>query len=158
MTTRTISNADDVIDSRDVIARIKELRDEREDFVTALEEAKQEADEPKEDEDTEEDRKAKVSATELDLEEWDESADGDELRALKSLAEEAAGYAADWEYGETLIRESYFTQYCIEMVQDIGDLPKDIPDYLVIDWEKTADNIRADYTEVDYDGVTYLVR
>jgi hypothetical protein len=116
--TREISNSRDVIDSRDVIARIEELRgmDERDD---------------------------------------DES---QELKVLEALAEEAEGYAADWQYGETLIRESYFVAYCQELVQDIGDLPKDIPAYLVIDWEKTAENLKADYTEVDFDGVTYFIR
>ena len=41
---------------------------------------------------------------------------------------------------------------------DIGDLPKDLPAYIVIDWDKTANNIEADYTTVDYDGVEYLIR
>lgn len=81
-----------------------------------------------------------------------------ELAALKSLAEQAEGYAADWHHGETLIRESYFTEYAQELCEDIGDLPKDLPHYIVIDWEATADNLKFDYTEVNFDGVAYLVR
>lgn len=33
------------------------------------------------------------------------------LKALESLADQASDYASDWEYGETLIRDSYFTEY-----------------------------------------------
>jgi len=127
--TKTLDNGQDVIDSRDVIARIEELTDERD----AL--------------DGDEDK----------LAEFDESDEGEELKALKSLAEDAEGYAPDWNYGAALIRESYFVEYCQELLEDIGDLPKNLPHYIAIDWEKTAENIKVDYTEVDFDGVTYLV-
>jgi hypothetical protein len=43
-------------------------------------------------------------------------------------------------------------------LEDVGDLPRGIPSYIVIDWAATADNLKVDYTEVDFDGVTYLVR
>jgi hypothetical protein len=33
-----------------------------------------------------------------------------------------------------------------------------LPDWIVIDWDATADNLKVDYTEVEFDGVTYLVR
>ena len=90
--------------------------------------------------------------------EWEESDANDELKALQSLAEEAEGYAEDWHYGTTLIRESYFVEYCQELCSDIGALPKEIPSYVVIDWEATAENLKADYTEVEFGDVTYLVR
>lgn len=94
------------------------------------------------------------------LEDDEELDEGDkaELEALKALAEEAEEYAGDWEYGEQLIRESYFKDYCQELCEDTGDIPKDLPWYMIIDWEATADNIKVDYTEVDFGGVTYLVR
>ena len=38
---RTISNSEDVIDSRDVIARIEELESERQDLVEAIEGAQE---------------------------------------------------------------------------------------------------------------------
>ena len=110
-----ISNYDDIIDSRDIIERIKELEGT---------------------EDTEE---------------------LGELKALKELAE-VGEYVPDWSYGETLIREDYFTEYAIDLLKDCGILPDDIPWYIEIDEEKTAENIKADYTEVDFDGVTYYTR
>lgn len=82
----------------------------------------------------------------------------EELVALKKFSEEAEQYCDDWLHGATVIRESYFTEYCKEFVEDVGDMPKKLPSYMVIDWQKTADNLREDYTEIDFDGVTYLVR
>jgi len=95
------------------------------------------------------------------IEELESSKDDDdkeELTILRALAEEAENYSEDWKYGETLIRGSYFEQYCKELCTDIGDLPKDLPSYIVIDWDATANNIRADYAEVYFGDVLYLVR
>ena len=90
-----------------------------------------------------------------------ESGDNDcseELESLLDLEKEAEGYAPDWRHGATLIRRSYFVKYCQEMLEDCGDIPKDLPHYIRIDWQATADEIGMDYTDVDFDGVTYLVR
>lgn len=137
-----ISNRDDVIDSRDVIERVAELEMELED---AFEQYNEGREEPL--------TKDQWLASEA-FEEYDDS----ELTVLQALQEEAGGYAPDWKYGAQLIRETYFTDYCQELCADIGDVPKDMPGYLVIDWEATAHNIKIDYTEVDFDGVTYLIR
>lgn len=153
-----ISNSDDVIDSRDVISRIEELESEREDLANVLEEAETVFNEAKEDDEknmgTLEDA---VDNARGELVDWDDD-NADELKALKDLQDEAEGYCPDWNYGATLIRDDYFEDYCQELVQDIGDLPHGIPNYIVIDWEATADNIKVDYTSVDFDGVTYWVR
>lgn len=122
-----ISNSEDIIDSREVIARIEELEAERDAM-----------DDPDSD--------------------WPGTDESEELATLTALAEEAEDYAPDWKYGATLIRESYFTEYVEEMLKDCGELPRELPSYIAIDWERTADNVRVDYTEVDFDGVAYLVR
>lgn len=141
-----ISNADDVIDSRDVIARIEELQEERDQYPFG------------EDSDPENDDPAKLHAEQHKG--WADANPDDaaELAALVALAEEAEGYATDWKHGEPLIRDSYFTDYVMEMLSDIGDLPRDIPHYIVIDEEATARNVQMDYTAVDFDGVTYWIR
>jgi len=74
------------------------------------------------------------------------------------LAEEACGYSSDWPYGAILIRDSYFVEYTQELLTDIGDLPRNLPAYIEIDWEKTAENIQVDYTSVGFDGVVYWIR
>ena len=142
--TRTISNSDLVIDSRDVIARIKELEEDRQALVDARDEAFGVDGEARE-------------AAEDALTDWDAGDEGDELKALKALADEAKG-CGDWEYGATLVHEDYWVDYVQELLQDVGDLPRGLPGYLVIDWEKTADNIAADYNQVQFGGVTYYVR
>jgi hypothetical protein len=149
-----ISNAEDVIDSRDVIDCLDELEDDRTHLVDALDELR---DNPPDAEDVAavKAHDEAVDRAEQALAEWD---DGCDYRALKALADEAEDYAEDWRHGATLVRESYWTDYVREMLADIGDLPRDLPGYIVIDWEATARNIRADYTEVDFGGVTYLIR
>jgi len=121
ITTRAIDNTADVIDSRDIVARIEALREA-------------------------------VEAHTAD------DHDTAELAALEAFAAEAEPYCADWHHGETLIRDSYFVDYVQELLADCGDIPRDLPFYVVIDWEATARNIRYDYTGVDFAGVTYWVR
>ncbi len=123
---KLIDNSDDIIDSRDVIARIEELE--------------------------------AIDGIEEQIDALVESDEATELVALRELQSEAEGYSDDWRYGACLIRRSYFVDYCEELCKDIGDLPKEIPHYIEIDWKATADNIEADYTSVDFDGVEYLVR
>lgn len=141
----TIDNFDDVIDSRDVIARIEELTDE-------LETAR--ADQGGESESFEH----WCSAVLRDAGElyYDECA---ELKTLKALADEASGYAADWQHGETLIRDSYFKDYAMELADDIGAIDNNASWPLTcIDWGQAARELQMDYTSVDFDGVTYWIR
>jgi hypothetical protein len=64
----------------------------------------------------------------------------------------------DYRYGITVIREDHFTDYCKEFLQDCGYIKKDMPYWIEIDYESTANNMKADYTEVEYDGDTYYAR
>lgn len=82
----------------------------------------------------------------------------EELVNLHRLAEQGAHDVADWQYGETLIRYSYFTAYCRETVEDCGYISKDFPNWIEIDWDATARNMRHDYVELTFDGVVYLAR
>lgn len=82
----------------------------------------------------------------------------DELDALYELAEEAEGYIPDFQYGETFIHADYFTEYAMEMISDIGYLPADLPWWIIIDKQATADNMKEDYTEFTFRGSTYYAR
>ena len=136
---QAISNSDDTIDSRDVIARIEELEQER-DTVAG------------------DDPSAPTSL--VALAEWDKTDEGRELTALRALADEASGYAADWLHGEQLIRDSYFRDYAQELAEECGDIDFSKLSWPLtcIDWEQAARELRMDYTSVDFDGVTYWVR
>ena len=149
--TNAISNTDNTIDSRDVIARIEELEAEES-------ELQQEIDE-KEDQYTPEEltkNPAPVIVAKEALKEWRESEEGQELIALKALAEQGEDYAPDWEYGAQLIHEYYFEEAMDEMLEDCGDIPKDLPSYLTITVDYDA--LKMDYTAIDFDGQTYYVR
>ena len=169
-----ISNTDDVIDSRDVIERIEELESERTGFEDELDEAKENEQEANntlteyeagedaaEDEIlrlTEEFNKAEeaVSDARMALEEWDDE-NGNELAALKNLAEEGANESSDWTHGEALISASYFTDYTQQLAEDLGSVGEN-SQWIVIDWDATAENLKADYSEIDFDGETYYIR
>lgn len=119
-----INTSNDVIDVRDIIARIEELEEEQ------------------------------------PIESDDDLA---ELDALKEVMEELKGQGGDeqWDgdwYPVKLIRDSYFEGYAQELVEDIGNMPNGIPNYIVIDWEATARNIQQDYTSIEIEGVTYWFR
>lgn len=109
----------EVLDSRDLIARLEELEEmdesERDEFQT----------------------------------EYDE---------LKKVCEEGEESSSDWSYGETLIRSDYFTDYIFETLEDCGYIPKDMPWWIVIDREATAENCKDDYTYINIYGETYYLR
>lgn len=84
--------------------------------------------------------------------------DADELEQLLNVRAEVEKYSSEWKYGAFLIQSKYFTEYCEQMVEDVGDLPSNIPSYIVIDWDATAENLKEDYMEVDFAGYTWLVR
>ena len=133
--TNAISNLDDTIDSRDVIARIEELEAER----VAIESPD-----------------SVFIETKRLIEEFDNSEEGQELIALKALAEQGEAYAPDWKYGAQLINEDYFEEAMDEMLEDCGYIPRDLPSFLTITVDYGA--LKMDYTKLDFDGQTYYIR
>jgi hypothetical protein len=85
----------------------------------------------------------------------------EELAALTALAEEGAQNAGEWQDGATLIRGSYFAEYAQELAEDIGTVSsKGGYSWPLshIDWDAAADELKIDYTEIDFAGVPYFVR
>ena len=82
----------------------------------------------------------------------------EELTELLALQSEADG-AADWAYGETLIRDDYFPSYAEELASDIGAINPDATWPLnCIDWEEAARQLQQDYSSVTWAGTTYWIR
>ena len=141
--TNTISNLDDTIDVRDIIARVEELREERDDLQLALDGGSQED----------------INA----LDAW-ETDNAEELAELESVLDGLNGMSGDeqWEgdwYPVTLIRGSYFQDYAQELADEIGAIDNKIGwPHTCIDWEKAARELQWDYSSVEVNGVTYWTR
>lgn len=136
-----ISNSDDVIDSRDVIARIAELEAELE---TAYESYVADC--------------AKLEQEPVAFSQWvDSEYDDSELTALQALAEQGES-CSDWRHGATLILDSHFEDYARQLADDLG-LIKDDASWpaTCIDWEQAARELRQDYSSVSFDGADYWV-
>lgn len=139
MTNTQLDLTADIIDTRDIIERVEELESELEDFL--------------------------LSTDNTCIGDWEEKnpEEGQELRILQAILEDLKGnggdeqWCGDW-YPVTLIRESYFTDYTREMLEDCGTIPRDLPHWIHIDWELTAREVKVDYSEVTIDGATYFYR
>lgn len=128
----TISNTDNIIDLRDVIARVEELREE----LQGAEE-------------------------DTGMNDADKAEQRDELALLESFLDECKGnggdeqWNGDW-YPVTAIHDDYFESAMDELLEDIGDLPKNLPCYINITVDYDA--LKMDYTSVEFGGETYWVR
>ncbi|MGI9493142.1 MAG: hypothetical protein ACR2QF_12150 [Geminicoccaceae bacterium] len=154
-----VNNMQDIIDSRDVIECIEELEDtlsSSSDHVKLLELYDRGTDDLTE---TERDR-FEFMLEEIkpyDVDDINEASE--QLKPLKALADETSNYAEDWDHGAALIRDSYFEQYAEQLADDIGAVNSNAswPNNH-IDWESAANELKIDYTAVEFDGVTYWVR
>lgn len=146
-----INYNDDILDSRDLDERLEEL----EELEEALKDAISEFEDLSDDEDTpNSDLLAAEDACTRAREDF-----GDEERAeLKMLQEARDEVGSEWSHGETLIADSYFIDYAEDMIKDIGDLPRELPGYIAIDWEATAENIKVDYSYLELDGNKFWYR
>jgi hypothetical protein len=151
-----ITNSQDIIDSRDVMARIKELDEERESLANAFVVAQDALYDPSKSEEVSEHKEA-ITDAQTELEDWDEE-NGEELKNLKALTEEGEGYG-DWQHGATLIRDSYFEDYAKQTAEDLGLISSETQwPATCIDWEKAAKELKQDYTCVDFAGEDYYIR
>lgn len=83
----------------------------------------------------------------------------EEITDIEKLEDEVNDYAGDnFEDGVYLIVEDDFEDFVEQDLEDCGYIPKDFPTWIEIDWEVTAENVRQDYSEVEFRGTTYLFR
>jgi len=123
---KEIDNGSDVLDSRDVLARILRLAEER------------------------------VLAG-YGGEELDEDL-ADELEKLQELEKDARAMS-DWQYGATLVRDSYFLDYAQETAEhNMADEGPPAWPNNHIDWEAASEELKMHYSEVSFSGVTYWAR
>ena len=152
----------DRIDIEEITDRYAELRDERADLQSEIEEAEEAVTEA----DGIESEEAEVAEADARraLKAWDDD-NGEELKELGELIEELRGagggdhqWEGDW-YPRELIAESDFEEYAEELADDIGAVPADAgwPNNC-IDWEKAARELAMDYSLVTFRGTDYYWR
>jgi hypothetical protein len=136
------SYTDRMLDARDLAARYEELKDESD----RLEEALDEAEEPED-----------IVAAQLELDAWreDNESEFDELDGLDS---EVGGLSRLAENEPILVNDSHFAEYAEELCEDRGYISSGFPLWIEIDWEATADNLKADYASADLGGETFWYR
>lgn len=138
---------DDMLDVRDLIERYEELESDRDSFF--------------DDRDFPDSQRGN---TENPIwEEWEKSDEAKELNQLRDILDELKGnggdeqWQGDW-YPITLINSDYFTEYTEELLKDCGYIPNDLPSWIKLDWEETAENVQIDYTTIEIEGETYYYR
>ena len=94
---------------------------------------------------------------EEEIESWKEDFE-DELKEIEEINTIEIELGSEFEYGVTLVDVDDWEEYVEELLEDIGYIPKDFPSWIEIDWEATANNVRQDYIEVEYQGNSYLGR
>ena len=147
-----IHNGMKYIDSREIEERITYLEDELEQLEQDIVEAEDEDEDGNIDDE-------EVQATQNAKQEWEEDY-LEELNALRNLKADCEDSVGDWSYGATLIREDAFVEYTEDLLIDIGMISKEAVDrnFPAIDWEQTAETLKADYYETEFMGETYLAR
>lgn len=80
-----------------------------------------------------------------ELMEWNIE-NGAKLTALRELRSEI-------DESVQLVHDSVIDEYVLESVRD--EIKNSIPNYVAIDWSATADNLKSDYTVVEFGGETY---
>ena len=174
-TANHIDNTADILDVRDLIARLEELRTQRDDFQTAMDEfaeARANVEHHHSDASFEEailrdfpecaearDLRDNLSAcTALDTDETEE------LAELQSLLADLAGMGGDeqfegtW-YPVTLIRDSYFKDYAQDLAEDTGMVDEKATWPMnCIDWEQAARELRYEYSAVYIGEIAYWTR
>jgi hypothetical protein len=137
----------DILDTRDLAERRNELKDMIfESFIESFPEYKDGTD-------TFDD----ILRDREEIEDWMDTFFEDELNEIEEINTIEAE-CSEFPYGETLIADSEFDDYCKDLCEDLGYISKDFPSFIEIDWDATANNIRQDYTEAEYQGTTYLFR
>lgn len=81
-----------------------------------------------------------------------------ELEGIEEINKLEKEVGSEFEYGVTLIEEDEFEDYCRELCEDCGYISRDFPHFIEIDWDATANNMRADYSETTFRGNDYLFR
>ena len=77
--------------------------------------------------------------------------------SIRDFCSELENYG-DFEHGDAIIHEDYFTEYTEDLLKDCGYIPQDFPSWIELDFEATAENVKQDYIEAEFEGNNYYMR
>lgn len=84
--------------------------------------------------------------------------EAEELASLTKFVKDLKDYVEDYPYGP-VIAESYFETYAQEYAEECGLIPDDAAwPMTCIDWRWAARELRHDYTEITWEGRSYLTQ
>lgn len=129
--TKEISNSDDLIDVRDIIARVEELEEDADDVEEQASLFKEE--------------NSELVTLKTLLSELAGNGGDEEWRG-------------EW-YPITLIRDSYFKEFAQQEAEELDLIKPNAPwPNNCIDWDQAARELQSDYSTVEFDGITYWFR
>ena len=162
MKTLTELANEDVISSDDIIELHEELTSIKEDFEFDIEVLGKKL---KDDSLTGEDHtitKDQLAQVIKDYDDFMNEHLGD-LKSLEEIVEDGEAVIADWNYGATLIKESYFKEYIQELVQDC--YPEFTEDVLnrnewpyscvEVDWDMAVRDAKMDFYPISINNVDF---
>lgn len=82
----------------------------------------------------------------------------DEVRFVEEVERLEREIGEEFAVGALMIPEVEFEEYAREFAEDIGAIKGSGWPLTWIDWKRAAQELRMDYTEVEFEGTTYLVR
>lgn len=145
----------DIDELNERLAELEAIKQALSDANDALDDYDAEHNPPEDDDD---ERQDLIEAVEAAQEEF--NGISDELGSLETLRDEIGerrGKISD--EGGPFIHENDFEDYARELAEDIGAIDPNAGWPLgCIDWDKAADELKMDYTSVDWEGVTYYYR
>ena len=96
---------------------------------------------------------------EEEIESWKQYFE-DELKEIEEIDDVENELGSEFEYGVTLVDVDDFEDYCEELIEEFGYIHKDTPQLIKnnIDYKGIAEDMKYDYTEVEYQGNNYLGR
>jgi hypothetical protein len=88
----------------------------------------------------------------------DDDAIYDEFEMLANAISSGQSYNSEWDNGVTLINEYEFTDHIRNEFIELGLVTNETLEWLVIDWNATANKQLSEYKEIELQGTTYYIQ
>ena len=88
----------------------------------------------------------------------DDDAIYDEFEMLANAISSGSGYNTEWDNGVTLINEYEFSDHIRHEFIELGLVTSESLEWIVIDWEATANKQMYEYKEIELQGTTYYIK